>query len=279
MQLTSQNKSELEPFLKWAGGKRWLVKRGYQIAPPGYKRYIEPFLGGAAVFFSLPEVPYIISDLNPELINCYNAIKADFRKVERHLRLHQSKHCDDYYYQVRKAQPQEECIKAARFLYLNRTCWNGLYRVNLQGKFNVPRGTKNKVILDSDNFENVAKRLSKGEIFCQDFEKTLSLSGEGDFVFIDPPYTDNHNLNGFLKYNERIFSWKDQERLKEAITSAVGRGAMITMTNANHDSIRKLYASMCEIEEIERNSVIAGRSSYRRVTTEILMRIGWNIVS
>ncbi|MGR3179399.1 MAG: DNA adenine methylase [Candidatus Anammoxibacter sp.] len=213
MQLSNQNKSELEPFLKWAGGKRWLVKRENQIAPPSYKRYIEPFLGGAAVFFSLPEIPYIISDLNPELVNCYNAIKADFREVEKHLRSHQRKHCDDYYYQVRKSQPRKECIKAARFLYLNRTCWNGLYRVNLQGKFNVPRGTKNKVLLDADNFENVAKRLSKGEILCQDFEKTLSLSGEGDFVFIDPPYTVNHNLNGFLKYNEKIFSWADQERL------------------------------------------------------------------
>lgn len=279
MQLSNQNKSELEPFLKWAGGKRWLVKRENQIAPPSYKRYIEPFLGGAAVFFSLPEIPYIISDLNPELVNCYNAIKADFREVEKHLRSHQRKHCDDYYYQVRKSQPRKECIKAARFLYLNRTCWNGLYRVNLQGKFNVPRGTKNKVLLDADNFENVAKRLSKGEILCQDFEKTLSLSGEGDFVFIDPPYTVNHNLNGFLKYNEKIFSWADQERLKEAIASAASRGTMITMTNADHDSIHKLYAGMCNIEKVERTSVIAGRASHRGVTSEILMQIGWDNVS
>ncbi len=279
MQLSNQDAIELEPFLKWAGGKRWLVKRGYQIAPSSYKRYIEPFLGGAAVFFSLPEAPYIISDLNPELINCYNAIKADFKKVEKHLRSHQRKHSDNYYYQVRESRPREECIKAARFLYLNRTCWNGLYRVNLQGKFNVPRGTKNKVLLDTDNFEYVAKRLSKGEILCQDFEKTLSLSGEGDFVFIDPPYTANHNLNGFLKYNERIFSWADQERLMEAIASAVGRGAMITMTNADHVSIHKLYAGMGKIEIIERSSVISGKSSYRGVTTETLMRIGWDAVS
>jgi len=264
--------------LSWAGGKRWLVKNGIQIAPSSYKRYIEPFLGGAAVFFSLPEVPHIISDLNPELINCYNAIKDDFRKVEKLLRLHQKKHCDNYYYQVRESQPRERFIKAARFLYLNRTCWNGLYRVNLHGKFNVPRGTKNKVLLDTDNFENIAKRLSKGMILCQDFEKTLSLSGKGDFVFIDPPYTVNHNSNGFLEYNEKIFSWADQERLKDAITSAVGRGAMITMTNADHHSIHKLYAGMYKIEKIERSSVIAGKSSHRGVTSEVLIRIGWDTV-
>ena len=279
MQLSNQNQSEFEPFLKWVGGKKWLVQRKNKIAPDNYKRYIEPFLGGAAVFFSLPETPYIISDLNPELINCYNAIKSNFREVEKHLRSHQRKHCDAYYYQVRESQPRKECTKAAKFLYLNRTCWNGLYRVNLQGKFNVPRGTKNKVLLDSDNFEKVAIRLSEGEILCQDFEKTLSLSGEGDFVFIDPPYTVNHNLNGFLKYNEKIFSWADQVRLKEAIACAVDRGAMITMTNADHDSIHKLYAGMCKIEKVERSSVISGRVSHRGVTSEIIMRIGWDTVN
>lgn len=276
MLLNSQDNSGLEPFLKWAGGKRWLVNRENQISPPRYKRYIEPFLGGAAVFFSLPETPYIISDLNPELINCYESIKSNYREVEKHLRLHQRKHCDDYYYQVRKSQPRKECIRAARFLYLNRTCWNGLYRVNLQGQFNVPRGTKNKVLLDTDNFKNIAKRLSEGKILCQDFGETLSVAGAGDFVFIDPPYTVNHNLNGFLKYNEKIFSWDDQERLKEEIVLAVERGAMVTMTNADHKSIHKLYKGLGKIEKIKRSSVIAGRSSHRGVTSEILMRIGWN---
>lgn len=277
MQLSCQNNNELEPFLKWAGGKRWLVKRGNQLSPSSYKRYIEPFLGGAAVFFSLPEKPYIISDLNPELVNCYEAIKDDYREVEKYLRAHHKKHCDDYYYQVRSSRPRKKCIRAARFLYLNRTCWNGLYRVNLQGKFNVPRGTKNKVILDTDNFQNISKRLNKGKILCQDFEETVSVALEGDFVFIDPPYTVNHNLNGFLKYNEKIFSWADQERLREAIVSAVDRGVMITMTNADHPSIHKLYSGMGKIERVERSSVIAGSSSHRGATSEILMRMGWDI--
>lgn len=276
MQLISEDNSNLEPFLKWAGGKRWLVKRSNQIAPSHYERYIEPFLGGGAVFFSLPRSPYIIADSNLELINCYDAIKTNFRKMEKHLRFHQRKHCDEYYYQVRRSQPRQKYTRAARFIYLNRTCWNGLYRVNLQGKFNVPRGTKNNVLLDTDNFEKVAERLKEGTILHQDFEETLSVAGEGDFVFVDPPYTGNHNLNGFLKYNEKIFCWKDQERLKEAIVSAVSRGAMVTMTNADHESIRKLYAGISKIERIERSSVIAGQSSHRRITSEILMRIGWD---
>ena len=278
--MDAENNRELTPFLKWAGGKRWLIKTTNKIVPPNFERYIEPFLGGAAVFFSLPESPYIISDLNSELINCYEAIRADHREIEKLLRLHQKNHCDYYYYQVRKSRPRTIINQAARFLYLNRTCWNGLYRVNLKGQFNVPKGTKNDVLLNTDNFENISKRLrlSGGKIMCQDFEKTLALAGEGDFVFVDPPYTVNHNLNGFLKYNEKIFCWEDQERLRESVDCAVGRGAMVTMTNADHESIHKLYSGMCRIERVERNSVIAGNSSYRGVTSEVLMRIGWDTV-
>jgi len=208
MRLTSKNNGVLEPFLKWAGGKRWLVKKGKNIIPPHYERYIEPFLGGAAIFFSLPESPYIIADSNLELINCYKAIKSNHKEVEKILRLHQRRHCNDYYYQMREYQPRKQCTRAARFIYLNRTCWNGLYRVNLKGEFNVPKGTKNNVLLETDKFEKIAAKLKKGSIMCQDFEKTLAVAGEGDFVFIDPPYTVKHNLNGFLKYNEKIFLGK-----------------------------------------------------------------------
>lgn len=277
MRLTREDNTNINPFLTWAGGKRWLVKKDNQIAPPYYERYIEPFVGGASVFFSLPNSSYMIADSNLELINSYKAIKKNYKEVEKYLRLHQRKHCDEYYYQVRKSQPRQQYTRAARFIYLNRTCWNGLYRVNLNGKFNVPRGTKNNVLLDTDNFEMVAERLKNGTIMCQDFEKTLAIAGDGDFVFIDPPYTVKHNLNGFLKYNEKIFCWEDQERLKEAVSSAVNRGAMVTMTNADHKSIRSLYAGMCKIKKIKRYSAIAAGSSHRGVISEVLMRIGWSI--
>lgn len=124
MQLSNEGVKPLEPFLRWAGGKRWLINKESQITPPKFNTYLEPFLGSAAVFFSLPYTPFIISDINAELINCYTAIKNDYKKIESLLREHQSKHSPDYYYQIRKSQPRVEHTKAARFLYLNRTCFN-----------------------------------------------------------------------------------------------------------------------------------------------------------
>lgn len=271
-----ENENCIDPFLKWAGGKRWLVKKSKKIVPPHYRRYIEPFVGSGAIFFSLPDSPFIIADANRDLMNCYEAIKSNWAKVESLLRSHQRKHCDDYYYEVRQSRPRLLHARAARLIYLNRTCWNGLYRVNLKGEFNVPRGTKNNVLMETDDFERVSDRLKTGIILCSDFQDTLAMADDGDFVFIDPPYTVKHNLNGFLKYNEKIFSWEDQERLREAVASAVNRGAMVTMTNADHESIHKLYSGLCNIEKLKRYSVIAGASTSRGVISEVLMCIGWD---
>lgn len=266
----------IDPFLKWAGGKRWLVQRNTKFVPRHYQRYIEPFVGGGAIFFSLPDTPFVIADTNQDLINCYKAIRLEWAAVESLLKIHQRKHSNDYFYEVRLSRPRLLQTKAARFIYLNRTCWNGLYRVNLKGEFNVPRGTKNSVLLETDDFEKVSSRLVSGAVLCQDFEETLAISGKGDFIFIDPPYTVKHNLNGFLKYNEKIFSWEDQERLQKAVASAVARGAIVTMTNADHESIRKLYSGMCKIERLRRHSVIAGTANSRGVVSEVLLRIGWS---
>ena len=253
-----------------------MVSRNIKIAPSQYDRYIEPFLGGAAVFFSLPQRRFLIADSNQELINCYIAIRDNWQEVECLLHQHQQRHSYDYYYEVRSKRSRCQFANAARLIYLNRTCWNGLYRVNKRGVFNVPKGTKTKVLLDSDDFNRVSQLLRNGILQCQDFAKSLSAAGQGDFVFIDPPYTVNHNLNGFLKYNESVFTWEDQVRLKTAIVSAVERGALITMTNANHDSIHELYGGLGSIEVIERSSVIAANSHQRGKTTEIILRIGWS---
>lgn len=141
----------LQPFLRWAGGKRWLVNKECPITPPKFNTYHEPFLGSAAVFFSLPSTPFIISDINAELINCYQAIKNDYKQIDNHLRVHQAKHSKDYYYQIRQSEPKNELTKAARFLYLNRTCFNSLYRVNQQGIFNVPISSRNNFFLENNN--------------------------------------------------------------------------------------------------------------------------------
>lgn len=271
-----EKEKQLEPFLRWAGGKRWLVKQEKNIAPPTYKTYIEPFLGSGAVFFSMPSRPFIISDINADLINCYLAIKSNHKEVERLVKIHHANHSKEYYYKIRSEETQHEETRAARFLYLNRTCFNGLYRVNKRGKFNVPIGTKNSAFLANGSIEDVAERLRQGVILNQDFEKTISMAGDGDFVFIDPPYTVNHNSNGFIEYNEKIFSWDDQIRLKHCVESALARGAMITMSNADHESIHELYSGLCRIQKLDRSSTIAGDSCKRKVTSEIVLRMGWD---
>lgn len=265
----------LDPFLKWAGGKRWLIKSDIEYMPEKFNRYIEPFLGSGAVFFSIRNKNCILSDLNHELIITYNAIKNDWKKVEKTLKTHSYNHSDEYYYKIRSSKPLKEHTIAARFIYLNRTCWNGLYRVNLKGEFNVPRGTKNSVLLDTDHFEHVSNKLSKCKILCQDFEDTIIKAREGDFIFVDPPYTVKHNLNGFVKYNEKIFSWNDQIRLRDALLDASNRGVMVTVTNANHESVKKLYEKYGDINPVERASVLAANPVYRNKTTEIIIKMGW----
>ena len=263
------------PFLKWAGGKRWLVRDDVDVAPKRFKTYLEPFLGSGAVFFSLEPKKSILADVNSELVNSYNVIKTNWRSVESHLRKYEKSHDDEFYYKVREAKPRNDVTRAARFLYLNRTCWNGLYRVNLNGKFNVPRGSKDNVVLDTDNFRQTSRVLSNAQVLCQDFEVTLDMAVKGDFVYVDPPYTVNHNQNGFLKYNNNIFSWTDQIRLKQAVVRADDRGAMVTVSNADHGSIHALWKDVCEPQQVQRSSVIAGQSKYRKKTSEVLLRIGW----
>lgn len=236
-----------------------------------YNRYIEPFLGSGAVFFSLSPPAAIISDSNKELIITYRAIRDNWRSVETLLRRHHENHCKEYYYTVRSEKPTLDTELAAWFIYLNRTCWNGLYRVNKQGVFNVPIGTKQNVLL-GDNFSLLSAALQSAEILCCDFQTTLSGSGEGDLVYIDPPYTVHHNYNGFRKYNQKLFSWDDQIRLRSEVVKAKARGAKIFVSNAYHESVLHLYDSVGEITQIPRTSVISGKANGRRTQNEVLIK-------
>lgn len=251
------------PFLKWAGGKRWLTQNHAGLLPTKFSRYIEPFLGSGALFFHLQPKLSILSDINIELIETYLAIKNDYRKVEEALRLHHSNHSKDYYYKIRSSSPQKPHTKAAKFIYLNRTCWNGLYRVNKNGEFNVPIGTKNNVILETDNFESTSSCLQRTIINACDFEETIDQAKRDDFIFIDPPYTIKHNYNGFIKYNQQLFSWDDQIRLRDCIVRAVDRGSKIVLLNANHNSICELYREFENKTVLQRSSVLAASSLHR----------------
>jgi len=274
-QLREAQSDSLVPFLKWAGGKRWLPKTYSEHFPQSFARYYEPFLGGGAVFLALRPQRGQLSDSNVELINSYKAIKRDWRAVRTSLRSHARAHSDEHYYAVRASTPKESVGRAARFLYLNRTCWNGLYRVNLKGTFNVPRGTKDAVILPTDDFAEISRRLRGIVLTCCDFEVALDGVARNDFVYIDPPYTVKHNINGFLKYNEKIFSWEDQERLAKCIRRMASRGAKILVSQADHSSVRDLYKGIGIQHTVIRSSVIAAASDRRCLVSELLIRINY----
>jgi DNA adenine methylase len=260
----------VSPVLKWAGGKNWLAEGDLLPAPKSYRRYVEPFLGGGAVFFHLSPPNSLLSDLNKSLVSLYQVLRDHPDELWVLMKRHHSAHSREYYYGIRASEPSNPLEAAGRFLYLNRTCWNGLYRVNRKGEFNVPIGTKSTVIFERDDFRAVAARLANAEIRCSDFEGVIAECGKGDFVFVDPPYTVQHNFNNFLKYNEKIFSWDDQVRLREAIEGAVRRGAFIAVTNADHETVRGLYADLGTYIQLGRRSTLAGDSSKRGATTEAL---------
>ncbi|QVN00482.1 Dam family site-specific DNA-(adenine-N6)-methyltransferase [Pseudomonas rhodesiae] len=269
----NQNLKEkkIEPFLKWAGGKRWLIKARPEIFTETINDYYEPFLGGGAVFFHIAPKTSFLSDKNPALINLYNQIKNNYSLVKAHLENHQLLHCKEYYYAIRSTTFSCPTEQAAQFLYLNRTCFNGLFRVNLKGEFNVPIGTKKSVVFPEENFETISKVLQNSSIITADFEEIIDKAKFGDLVFADPPYTVKHNNNGFVKYNESIFSWEDQERLAHALYRAMRRGVKVISTNANHPSVRLLYEEHFTILTLDRASVLAGKRSARGETTEILI--------
>ena len=264
------NKIEISPFLKWAGGKRWLADRHLNIFPEDYNRYIEPFFGGGAVFFKLRPKKALLSDKNDDLINTYLALKTDWEKVYGLLNTHQKRHCKSYYYLTRASKPRSNFSKAAKFIYLNRTCWNGLYRVNLKGKFNVPIGTKSRVIMPNDNFQEISQTLKNAALKAKSFQAIIKQAKKGDLIFADPPYTVKHDQNNFIKYNESLFSWEDQEALKGSLIGALKKGAKIVLTNANHKSIKDLYKDVFGFKVLKRESILAADPLRRGSVKEIL---------
>ncbi len=260
-----------DPFLKWPGGKRWLIKKYPDIFPATYSRYLEPFLGAGAVFFHLKPRTAVLSDKNPNLVNLYQCLRRDSDLIEKRLAHFQRTHCSRLYYRIRTRKPKAPTEQAAQFLYLNRTCFNGIYRVNLNGEFNVPMGSKTIVEFPTGYLRDVGKRLRRASIRQADFEQTLAQAHSGDFAFIDPPYTVMHNSNNFVKYNASLFSWCDQIRLSSAIKSASARGALIMLSNADHPSVRALYREFGNHYRITRSSVLSADASFRRHTTELLI--------
>ncbi|HOX41172.1 MAG TPA: Dam family site-specific DNA-(adenine-N6)-methyltransferase [bacterium] len=272
MDLRSKENKTLQPFLKWAGGKRWLLNACPTLFSAKISgRYVEPFLGGAAIYAATAPKKALISDINEELINLYMCIRDYPKEMQKELESLHKKHSSKLYYRYRDVEPDDPFTRAVRTLYLNRTCFNGLYRVNLQGKFNVPIGSKTNVCLPTDNFLAWSELLMKARILACDFEETIGKSRSGDFLFADPPYTIRHNNNGFLKYNEVLFSWNDQVRLASCLIEAASRGVQVVATNAHHKDVVALYNDCFNISVVNRSSLIAANSSNRGRFEEIVI--------
>lgn len=260
-------------FLKWAGGKNWFISHEQHRLPAQYHRYIDPFLGGGSLYFFLEPPIAIINDINRELITTFSAIRDDWQRVERALEVHSRHHSQEYYYQIRAMRPRTPATIAARMIYLNRTCFNGIYRVNRNGGFNVPIGTHNNVILNTDNFEQRSAILQNAQIFCQDFEEIIDMAEAEDFLFCDPPYSVQDENNRFVNYTAQLFNWNDQVRLAQSLHRAKDRNVKIIMTNVNHPAVRALYENVegYYLAEVNRYSSISGLARGRQQYNELIV--------
>lgn len=259
-----------KPFLSWAGSKRKLIKHLVPFFPQVIGKYYEPFLGGASLFFYLQPARAEISDASPSLINTYRAVRDFPDQILDILRpLKPNKTNFD---RIKQLSPGNKVEQAAQFIFLNKSCWNGLYRVNSKGIFNVPFGRpKSDFIVDEENLLRCAAQLRRRDVSIkrQDFEQILGRVEEGDFIFLDPPYVTSHNMNGFVDWNERLFSWEDQIRLAAMAKKLVKKGANVLITNADHPDIRELYRGF-RGTTFERNSTLAGDTSKRKGTSEAI---------
>ncbi len=256
--------------MRWAGSKKVLKPEILKYFPKSYNNYHEPFLGSGAIFFALNRMHNcFISDTNGELINSYLQIKNNASAVVTILKTYENN--VDFFYKIRELIPQSDTEAAARFIYLNRTCYNGLFRVNSLGNFNVPFGRRARVdIVTEELLLNVSSVLQNIEIHLCDFQETLGNMGKSDMVFLDPPYVTSHNTNGFIEYNQKIFNWDDQLRLHSYVKDLISKECYFILTNAAHSSLKELYSDICDPIILERHSCIGGKNSYRGTVQEYL---------
>ena len=231
------------PFLKWAGGKSQLLPELRKLYPSKFNKYYEPFIGGGAVFFDLMPKNYLISDSNPELINVYKTISTKHTDVIKELS--KAQNTKEYFYKVRelKFEDLDRIKAAARTIYLNRTCFNGLFRVNKKGQFNVPYGNyKNPNFIQKEKLLAASKLLKSTKIKCMSFEKLQRFEiSRNDFIFFDPPYVPLEGYADFKRYTKEQFHYDSQEKLAELFKSLASKGVRLILTNSNTDIVHNLY--------------------------------------
>lgn len=262
----------IEPFVRWAGGKTWLIPHMPSIlGDVQIEHYHEPFLGGAAVFFSMEhKKKAYLSDANPQLINAYTQVRDNPEGVIE--LFEQMSNTKDDYYRIRgEITAANTAENAARFIYLNQTSFNGLYRVNRQGQYNVPYGFRESWTYDMDRIRQASAKLQNTRLEVGDFEAHKYRIKPNDLVFLDPPYTVSHNNNGFIQYNQHLFSLDDQYRLKGFVEYIKRKGAYYILTNAAHETVRDIFlAEGDRILELQRNSLIGGKKAVRAAISEYI---------
>jgi DNA adenine methylase len=270
--MISVEEKKISPFLRWTGSKSWFVKNEIEkYLPARFNNYHEPFLGGGAVFFHLrPKNNVFLSDLNEELINTYIQIRDNIDGVLNNLKKH--KNNEEDYYQIRSMRCRTDHSRAARFIYLNRTSFNGIYRVNPSGLYNVPYGKRINVdVVTEEKLRAVSKLLKGTNLRTTEFSSVLKNVKKNDLVYLDPPYTVAHENNGFIEYNSKLFSWDDQRRLAEIAAEISERGAFFILSNAEHKAIRDLYVEVGEIRSLSRYSKVGGRNKTRGLFRELIV--------
>jgi len=235
----------------------------------GFANYHEPFLGGGAVFMNLqPPNHSYLSDLNQELIDTYSALHDDVEKVIAELK--KFKNTAEEYYAVRDAKYRNDFKLAARFIFLNQTSFNGIYRVNLKGEYNVPYGYRKVQVFRAEDLRTISEMLAKATIVSSDFGVVTKNVKKNDLVFLDPPYTVNHNNNGFIKYNQKLFSLDDQHRLSRVIDEIKSKKAFYILTNAAHKTIEEIFEKGDNKIKLKRPSLIGGLNAERGHYEEVL---------
>ena len=266
-----------QPFLKWAGGKRQLLPELNKYIPLKYKTYYEPFVGAGAFLFDLQPKKAVINDINSELINCYNVIKNSLDDLVEDLKRHEIS--SDYYYNIRELDRKPEfnelsaVQRASRIIYLNKTCFNGLFRVNSQGQYNVPYGNfKNPKVLDEVVLKAVHNFLNSCDIIIsnQDFEEVVRDAKKGDFIYFDPPYDPVSDSSSFTGYSLDGFSRDEQRRLKSVFDRLNKKGCFVLLSNSSTDFIKDLYKDY-RIEIVSASRSINSNALKRGKVDEVLV--------
>ncbi|WP_371504089.1 DNA adenine methylase [Nitrosopumilus adriaticus] len=272
-----------KPFVKWAGGKRQLIPILNENLSKSFGTYFEPFLGGGALLFHIlterKGQKCSISDLNSDLVLTYTTIRDRIDELISSLKNHEKNYHKDsksYYYSVRESNPRSEIEKTSRLLFMNRTCFNGLYRVNSKGKFNVPLGRyTNPNIVNEENLRSVSSILqsSKVAIKCRDFESVLRDAKKGDLVYFDPPYQPVSDTANFTSYTNKNFTYEDLNRLADLCLKLDSRGCNVLLSNSDSKEVADMFSGKSwKIKKIHANRSINSNSKKRTGHFELLIK-------